>query len=508
MVLFVEQLSLKIDGNQLVNNLSLSLHKGKTTALVGESGSGKSLTALAISQLLPHQTRVSKNSHIQLDELKLLEQSEHNMNSIRGKRIAMIFQDAMAALNPVLTVGKQIMECMPHHLGLKKHLCHQKMLDLLSEVGFKDPIQTTKSYPHQLSGGMRQRAMIALALAGDPDVLIADEPTTALDVTLQQQILALLKKLQQQRNIALLLITHDLRLVKQFADTVVVLYQGKVVESAEAQAFFSAPQHAYSQQLLEAQLDDICPQQTPISETLLTVNHLKVHFPIKKGLLRRTVDVVKAVDDISFTLQKGQCIALVGESGSGKTTTGRALLDLITKTCGEITFTHGFSREKHQIIFQDPYNSLNSRLTVRDILLEGPLAHNKTLSDQELSGLLMRVGLKSEHLHRYPHQFSGGQRQRIGIARALALNPEFIILDEPTSALDVTTQAQILALLKSLQQQLGLSYLLITHDFHVVRSLADDILVMLQGKIVESGPASLVLLNPQHTYTKKLLSDA
>lgn len=518
-----------------VKHLSLQVQQGETVALVGESGSGKSITALSIARLLPDAGRVT-SGQVLLENDDLMAKSEREMRSIRGNRIAMIFQEPMTSLNPVVKIGRQIIESILLHERLSKAAAEQRCLNLLDAVGLPEPARNMSEYPHQLSGGMRQRVMIAIALATNPELLIADEPTTALDVTIQAQVLSLLKSLQEQRNMGMIFITHDLGVVQQIADRVIVMRHGEIVENALTADFFKTPQHAYSQQLLNAlpsmekrglKLSDhnkhVAQQgQTEFSQqAILKVDRLKVHFPIKAGVLKTTVGHVKAVNEVSFELSPGRTLALVGESGCGKTTVGKSILQLITVTDGVIEFSGDNllalkgeqllnKRRDLQIIFQDPYSSLNPRMLIGDIIEEGMIAlGEKSDANQrsaEIDQLLHQVGLPEDARYRYPHEFSGGQRQRICIARALAVKPKVIICDEPTSALDVSVQAQVLNLLKDLQNKLGVSYLFITHDMAVVSYLADDVAVMNEGVIVEQGSVMEVLTNPQHQYTKKLLS--
>jgi ABC-type microcin C transport system duplicated ATPase subunit YejF len=516
----------------VVENLSFNINSGKTLALVGESGSGKSMTALAIMQLLPNAARISHASEIFFQQQDLLLLPEISMRKIRGGRIAMIFQEALAALNPVLTIEQQIKEVLRSHLHLSKQAQQNRILELLETVGIPDPNYYAKTYPHQLSGGLRQRAMIAIALAADPLLLIADEPTTALDVTIQAQVLKLLQDIQAKTNMSLLFITHDLGIVSQMADEVVVLKQGHNVEHASAKKFFAQPQHEYSKKLFASLLDmrtivhnsaqnSNCFAQKSIEKPLLQVKNLQVYFPIRRGVLKRTIGYIKAVDDVSLTLDSGKTLALVGESGSGKTTLGRAILQLIKPTAGEVKFdnleltnikasTLRALRQKFQIVFQDPYTSLDPRMIINDIIEEGMLIQKINKSpkqrQQRIDELLSLVGLEPDYKFRYPHEFSGGQRQRICIARALAVEPQLLICDEPTSALDVSIQMQILNLLRRLQQELNLSYLLITHNFGVVAYLADQVAVMQYGKIIEQGTTEKILFNPEQKYTQQLLA--
>ncbi|MDW3095131.1 MAG: dipeptide ABC transporter ATP-binding protein [Gammaproteobacteria bacterium] len=522
-----------------VKDISFEVNNGETFALVGESGSGKSITALSIARLLPDAAKISQGQ-VLLNGDNLLDHSEREMRSVRGSKISMIFQEPMTSLNPVIKIGDQIIESMIHHESISKSVARGRCLDLLNAVGLPNAQRNMKEYPHQLSGGMRQRIMIAIALAASPDVLIADEPTTALDVTIQAQVLELLKKLQEELKMGLIFITHDLGVVQQIADRVAVMRYGEIVETASSEAFFLSPKHAYSQQLLNAvpsihkrgtrlsvngeqAIDSISPSVQPDEHDhpVLDVHQLKVHFPIRKGIFKRVVGYVKAVNDVSLKLYPGKTLALVGESGCGKTTVGKSILRLLEVTNGDVNFQGQnlisldgealrARRSELQIVFQDPYSSLNPRMLVGDIIEEGMVSlgieNNASQRRLTVAKLLGQVGLPEDASNRYPHEFSGGQRQRICIARALAVKPQVIICDEPTSALDVSVQAQVLNLLKDLQAKLGMSYLFITHDMSVVSYLADDVAVMHGGEIVESGTALDVLQNPQHDYTKKLLS--
>ena len=518
----INQLTICFGQNKAVDRLDFSMAKGACVGLVGESGSGKSLSAAAMLQLLPNAATVSYNSQIIFNQQDILSYSESQMRQLRGRKIGMIFQDAMSAFNPVFTVGYQISEVLMKHLGVSKRQSIERAHQLLSEVGIKDPIRCYRSYAHELSGGMRQRAMIAMAISAEPEVLIADEPTTALDVTIQAQVIELLNRLKQQRQMTLLFISHDLAVVSKLADEVVVLQKGVKVEQASALIFFQQPRHVYSRQLIDAiPTNSARHHQTDNTPTLLSVNNLRVYFAVRSNLLRRKIDEVKAVDDISFDLKRAQTLALVGESGSGKTTTAKAISQLIPTTSGSIVFEHEDLlqiknkrlrqlKSDIQIIFQDPYSSLNPRLLVRDSIAEGLIAQGKfkhwQAAEQAVDQALQQVGLETEMKWRYPHEFSGGQRQRICIARALVLKPKLLILDEPTSALDVSIQMQILALLDQLQQQLGLSYLLITHNLGIVAYLAHRVAVMYQGKIVEQGLTADILHRPQQSYTQQLLA--
>ncbi|MDR2678339.1 MAG: ABC transporter ATP-binding protein [Zoogloeaceae bacterium] len=598
-LLNVTDLSLVISGGKLapelpaVEGLTLTLHAGETLALVGESGCGKSLTALALMRLLPPAVRIAGGAVCLRDE-NLLRLPEAAMRTRRGREMAMIFQEPATSLNPVLTVGQQIGEALARRVrGIRGRAAREAAAELLRQVGIAEPVRRLDEYPFQLSGGMKQRVMIAIALAGTPEILIADEPTTALDVTVQSQILDLLLRLQAERGMTMLLITHDLGVVARMAHRVGVMYAGQLVEVASRERFFSAPRHPYSQALFAALPEAargqrlfalpgqvpalaampvacrfagrcargqaVCREQappwleedahgagirchfpgagaerghaedasaaarTPVSTDapLLRLEGLAVHFPIRKGLLQRTREVVRAVDGVSLTLSPGKTLALVGESGCGKSTAGRALLRLVPWTAGQLFWAdkpvplHDARRwrdlrRQMQMVFQDPFASLNPRLTVGEILLEGMVALGVTASLREgrpaLEKLLAQVGLAAEVMARYPHEFSGGQRQRIAIARALAVSPQVLICDEPTSALDVSVQAQILNLLKDLQAELGLACLFISHNFAVVRYLAHEIAVMYLGRVVERGEAGKVLAAPAHPYTRALLS--
>jgi len=580
-----------------VDGISFEVRKGETFALLGESGCGKSMTALSIMRLVPQPAGHIVDGSVLMGDTDLLQLSEMDMRAMRGGRIAMIFQEPQSSLNPVLTIGEQIIESVLCHLPLKRAQAKVRVVELLDAVGIPDPTRRYKEYPHQLSGGMKQRVMIAIALAGEPELLIADEPTTALDVTIQAQVLELLADLQRQTNMAMLFITHDLGVVSNIADRIAVMYAGQIVEQAGRDKFFSEPRHPYTCKLFESlprankreeslaviegsvpslltefsgcrfadRCDyawDVCRQSVPRwlgddetgvrchrfdeavdqpvhelvekvdlaktqappgSDIILSVDKLKVHFPIQKGLLKRTVGYVKAVDGVSLHIAEGHTLALVGESGCGKTTVGKGILQLLKPTSGKVEFnghnlialdrkTMRGLRSDIQIIFQDPYSSMNPRMMVKDIIAEGMIAQNTVATrgerDRRIDELLEQVGLPVESKQRYPHEFSGGQRQRICIARALAVNPKLIICDEPTSALDVSVQAQILNLLKELQQRHGLAYLFITHNLSVVEYLAHDVAVMYLGRIVEHGPVKTVFAKPAHPYTEALLSAA
>lgn len=529
-LLTIRDLSIALPRDQqyfkALDGLNLTINSNETLALVGESGSGKSLTALAILQLLAPTARIFSKSVITLKDQDLLNLSEVAMRKVRGGKIGIIFQEASLTFNPVLTIGYQISEALRCHLKLNRQQCQERVLELLHEVGIPNPQRCAKSYVHELSGGMRQRAMIAMALVPQPELLIADEPTTALDATLQLQIIDLLKNIQQQTNRGLLFITHDLGLVYRIADQVAVISQGRIIEKAATKEFFAHPKHDYSKKLLQAvpawekMLPPVMPQAGDQAK-VLTVENLKIYFPIRRGLLQRTVDYVKAVDGVSFSVNSGQTLAIIGESGSGKTTIAKGILHLLPVFSGQMNFLdHSWSslssrrvnklRGQLQMIFQDPYSSMNPRMRVGEIIAEGMLlqgmAKNYRQCLPEIRSLLDKVGLSKTVADRFPHEFSGGQRQRICIARALAMRPKLIICDEPTSALDVIVQMEILQLLRSLQQELGISYLLITHNIAVVAFLAQEVVVLHQGKVVESGTVSKVLFEPQQNYTKQLLA--
>ncbi len=519
----VKDLSVKFNNTSVVDAISFDICRGETFALVGESGSGKSMTALAALNILPHNATVDC-AIMALQNDNLAHFSEEEWCKVRGRRIAIIFQDPIASLNPVMKIGAQIAEVITLHFDLPKKIINQRVVELLEQVELPHAAKRVNDYPHQLSGGQRQRVMIAMALAGQPDLLIADEPTTALDVTIQAQILALLKTIQQKTGMALWLISHDLALVASIAQRVAVMQKGKIVEVGQAQALFNQPTHAYTQKLIAA-LPSMKNCETraikPETSAFLDVRNFSCFYPIRKGIFKRVVDQVRAVDGVSFTLQRGKTLALVGESGCGKTTLGKALLHLIPFNSGEvfldgIAFHHltGESLRKEraamQIIFQDPFSSMNPRLLVGDIIAEGLSALRPEMSSSEREArvrrLLQRVELPKNAMYRYPHEFSGGQRQRICIARALAVEPKVIICDEPTSALDVSVQSQIIQLLKALQKEQGMSYLFITHDLAVVSEIADDVAVMYRGQIVEQGAVAQILTQPQHAYTQKLIA--
>lgn len=509
-----------------VAGVSFEIGKGECFALVGESGSGKSVTALSVLRLLPQNGRI-QSGRVVLDGADVFAVSERDMGSIRGGKIGIVFQDPMTSLNPVLTIGQQIAETLMLHRHLKGVALRRRSMELLDQVGLPHPDRHLSEYPHQLSGGMRQRVMIALALAGEPALLIADEPTTALDVTLQAQVLDLLRRLRKETGMALWLITHDFGTVAEVADRIAVMRAGVLVETSGPE-FFDGPQHVYSRELLNAmpRLGACLQRESPEEERsfpeqpLLEVEDFKVYYPVRQGVFQRTVDHVRAVDGVTFRVERGETLALVGESGCGKTTLGKALLNLIPATAGEVRLdgvsisnaTLGVRHKAQaelQIVFQDPYSSMNPRMIVGDILEEGLRAQRPRMAPAErrerIETLLLAVGLPVSARSRYPHEFSGGQRQRLCIARALAVEPRLIVCDEPTSALDVSVQAQVIRLLKELQDRHGLSYLFITHDLAVVSELADRVAVMHSGKMVEMGPTRQVLFNPKNAYTRRLL---
>ncbi len=562
---------------QAVRGVSFTINKGETLALVGESGSGKSVTALSILRLLPIEPMgqivfdglVILNRHCDADTppsviasaakqsscaapcrargrltaqrsplprgraaldrhgatplaMTMTDESETPIQNLRGNRIAMIFQEPMTSLNPLHTIEKQIGEVLFVHKGLSETAAKTRILELLALVGLPDPEKRLTAYPHELSGGQRQRVMIAMALANDPDLLIADEPTTALDVTIQAQILALLKDIQQKMGMALLMITHDLGIVRRIADRVCVMKAGEIVESGKTNEIFAAPQHPYTKMLLASEPKGLAPKAAPDAPLVMKADNIKVHFPIKTGLLRRVTDTIRAVDGISLTLRAGETIGIVGESGSGKTTLGLALLRL-TDCTGKIIFD-GQSieslsrkdmrplRQAMQVVFQDPYGSLSPRMTVGDIIAEGLDIHGLVGSAAErqsrIEAAMSDVGLDPALQTRFPHEFSGGQRQRIAIARAMILRPKLVILDEPTSALDRSVQAQIIDLLRDLQKRYGLAYLFISHDLRVVKALSNYVIVMKDGHVVEEGAADSLFQAPQKEYTKALLRAA
>jgi microcin C transport system ATP-binding protein len=514
----------KVEGGTLeaVRRVSFDIDKGETVALVGESGSGKSVTALSILQLLPYPKASHPSGSILLDGRELVDADERTLREVRGDRVGIIFQEPMTSLNPLHTIDRQIGETLMLHRGMSKAAARARALELLHLVRLQEAEERLGAYPHQLSGGQRQRVMIAMALANEPDLLIADEPTTALDVTIQAQILQLLRDLQQRLGMAMLLITHDLTIVRKVADRVCVMTQGQIVESGPIEEVFQRPRHGYTQRLLAAE-----PKGRPLSRAddaplVMAGDNVKVHFPIQKGLLRRTVGYVKAVDGVDLSIRRGQTVGVVGESGSGKTTLGLALLRLL-KSEGGIRFRdrniQGWSsrrlrplRRDMQIVFQDPFGSLSPRMSVAQIIEEGLTLHglggDRRGRRRLVSKVLEEVGLDPESQDRFPHEFSGGQRQRISIARAMVLEPSFVVLDEPTSALDMSVQAQIVDLLRDLQARRGLAYMFISHDLRVVRALSDHVIVMRDGQVVEQGDAAGVFDRPKHPYTRALMAAA
>lgn len=553
-LLSIRQLNIVFQGSQsdtyAVKNLDLEIPRGKVVGLVGESGSGKSVTSLSIMRLLS-ATSSKCTGEILFDNKNLLLLPELEMRKIRGQKISMIFQEPMTSLNPVFRIGYQLMEGLRLHKKMSLIEAQEKAESLLNQVGLPDPKQKMKSYPHELSGGQRQRVMIAMAIACEPQLLIADEPTTALDVTIQKQILDLLQKLQADLGMAMLFITHDLSMIRKMANEVSILHKGVCVDKGPTENIFSKPQHPYTKGLLNCR-PQVHPQARRLptindymsengveksfdvvslgrrealhltqKEPLLSVKNLQKYYPIKSSFFNFNKKWVKAVDDVSFQLQQGRVLGLVGESGCGKTTLGRTLLRLIEPTAGEIIYRNKNLcniegeelrqlRQKIQIVFQDPYSSLNPRMTIGRAITEPMKVHDLYKTQEErwarAEGLLKKVGLKPEFLNRYPHEFSGGQRQRVCIARALAVNPEFIVCDESVSALDVSVQAQILNLLMDLKDEFKLTYIFISHDLSIVRFIADEVAVMNQGRIVEHGLVDDIYKNPQNEYTKKLLS--
>jgi len=505
-----------------VKNISFDIGAGETVALVGESGSGKSVTALSVIQLLPYQLAHHPSGSIKFLGQEMMGAPNSELHSIRGDRIAIIFQEPMTSLNPLHTIERQVGEIMMIHKGLDRETTRERIIDLLSQVGLPEVESRLQDYPHQLSGGQRQRVMIAMALANDPDLLIADEPTTALDVTIQAQILKLLRELQQKRGMSMLLITHDLGIVRKVADRVCVMTDGEIVEAGETEEIFERPSHSYTQHLLAAE-----PKGGPVkphedAPEIMAADDLKVWFPIKRGVLRRVVGHIKAVDGVTVRVHEGHTVGVVGESGSGKTTLAMGLLR-VQSSMGEIRFRgaelHDMGwkelrplRREMQIVFQDPYGSLSPRMSIGQIIEEGLAVHGG-LGDYDarraiIGDALTEVGLEPEMQDRYPHEFSGGQRQRIAIARAMVLKPKFVVLDEPTSALDMSVQAQIVDLLRDLQERHRLAYMFISHDLKVVRALADEVIVMRAGKVVEQGPAAGIFEAPKEAYTRALIAAA
>ncbi|QNQ61601.1 ABC transporter ATP-binding protein [Brucella sp. 6810] len=505
-----------------VDRISFDIAEGETVALVGESGSGKSVSALSVLKLLPYPAASHPSGEILFNGTNLMRASEPELRRVRGNDITMIFQEPMTSLNPLHTIERQVSEILRVHQGMGEQAARARTLQLLHEVGIREPEKRLNAFPHQLSGGQRQRVMIAMALANKPKLLIADEPTTALDVTVQAQILNLLAELKAAQGMSMLFITHDLGIVRKIADKVCVMNKGEIVEAGRTRDIFDNPQHPYTKHLLAAEPKGEPPLADPTAKVVMEGKDIRVWFPIKKGFMRRTVDHVKAVDGINVNLRAGQTLGVVGESGSGKTTLGLALSRMISSR-GEIRFEGRdiarFSfkdmrplRREMQIVFQDPFGSLSPRMTIADIIAEGLLVHEPRLSaddrDARVIAALNEVNLDPETRFRYPHEFSGGQRQRIAIARAMVLNPKFVMLDEPTSALDMSVQAQVVDLLRALQKKHDLAYLFISHDLKVVRALANDVLVMRNGKMVEYGPAKDIFANPQTDYTKALMAAA
>ena len=525
-LLEVEDLSVsfRVEGGTLeaVRHVSFRIDKGETVALVGESGSGKSVTALSILQLLPYPKASHPSGRIRLDGRELVGADERTLREVRGDRVGIIFQEPMTSLNPLHTIDRQISETLTLHRGMGRADARARALELLHLVRLQEAEERLGAYPHQLSGGQRQRVMIAMALANEPDLLIADEPTTALDVTIQAQILQLLRDLQQRLGMAMLLITHDLTIVRKVADRVCVMTQGRIVETGPVAQVFERPQHPYTQHLLAAEPKGRPLERAAGAPVVMAGDEVKVHFPIQRGLLRRTVGYVKAVDGVDLSIRRGQTVGVVGESGSGKTTLGLALLRLL-RSEGAICFRdqdiQGWSsrrlrplRRDMQIVFQDPFGSLSPRMSVAQIIEEGLKLH-RLGGDRDgrrrlVAKVLEEVGLDPESQDRYPHEFSGGQRQRVSIARAMVLEPSFVVLDEPTSALDMSVQAQIVDLLRDLQARRGLAYMFISHDLRVVRALSDRVIVMRDGQVVEQGDAADIFDRPRHPYTQALMAAA
>ena len=502
----------------VVEDVSFSVDRGKTLALVGESGSGKTLTAMSIMQLLPMGAKVCDRSMIHWQGQNLLCFTERQMQSLRGGDIAMIFQDAMSAFHPTITIGAQIIESIICHGKKSRHLAHHWAKELLHDVGIHDVKRTMNAYAHQLSGGMRQRAMIAMALVASPKLLIADEPSTSLDVSVQAQVLDLLLSLQKKHQMSILFISHDLAVVSQVADDVVVMQGGYQIEQAAAKQFFASPKSEYSKRLLASVPSMTCQRSFTgdKSQPIIDVRNLKVHYPIRRGLFKRVAGYVKAVDGVDFKLNASKTLALVGESGSGKTTVAKALFGLVDASYDSFDIHYDsnsngelpYPTSPMQMIFQDPYAAINPRMMIYDVVAEGlrALKWPEDAIRSRVTLMMDQVGLPKSAKWRYPNQFSGGQRQRICIARALVCAPKILVLDEPTSALDVSVQKQVLDLLLSLQTGMNLSYVLITHHLAVVAQIADDVVVMQHGKVVESGPTAMVLGHPQQAYTKKLLA--
>ncbi|CAN7559530.1 ABC transporter ATP-binding protein [Rhizobium sp. LjRoot254] len=505
-----------------VDHVSFDIAKGEIVALVGESGSGKSVTANSVLKLLPYPSASHPSGEIFFKGKDLLKARPEELRHVRGNDITMIFQEPMTSLNPLHNIERQVGEILHLHQDISREAGRKRVIELLKEVGIREPEKRLGAFPHELSGGQRQRVMIAMALANRPELLIADEPTTALDVTVQARILELLAKLKADHGMSMLFITHDLGIVRKFADRVCVMTKGKIVETGSTAEIFANPQHEYTRHLLAAEPKGEPPESDASKPIIIETDNLKVWFPIKTGFLRRTTDYVKAVDGVDLSLKAGHTLGIVGESGSGKTTLGLAMTRLIASK-GRVAFvgqdiqSYSFSdmrplRREMQIVFQDPYGSLSPRMSVGDIVGEGLSVHEPGISaearDARVSDALAETGLDPETRHRYPHEFSGGQRQRIAIARAMVLKPKFVMLDEPTSALDMSVQAQVVELLRDLQARHDLAYLFISHDLKVVRALANDIIVMRNGKVVEHGAAKDLFADPKEDYTKALLAAA
>jgi len=525
-LLSVRDLSVQFrqDGRNVlaVDRVSFDIEQGETVALVGESGSGKSVTALSVLKLLPYPMASHPSGAIEFDGTDLLALDESRLRKVRGNDIAMIFQEPMTSLNPLHTVERQIGEILKIHQGMSETAAREHTVELLTQVGIHEPERRLDSFPHQLSGGQRQRVMIAMALANNPSLLIADEPTTALDVTVQAQILELLADLKKSRKMAMLFITHDLGIVRKVADRVCVMTGGHIVETGPTEEIFANPQHSYTRKLLAAEPKGTPPEEDEDAPLVMEGKEIRVWFPVRKGFLRRTVDHVKAVTDIDVMLRAGQTLGIVGESGSGKTTLGLALTRMISsrgiirfegREINQYSFRQMRPLRRHmQIVFQDPFGALSPRMSVGEIVAEGLGIHEPQLSrrarEKRVVEALQEVNLDPETRHRYPHEFSGGQRQRIAIARSIILNPRFIMLDEPTSALDMSVQAQVVDLLRDLQKKHNLAYLFISHDLKVVKALANELLVMRHGRVVEQGPAAEIFAEPKTDYTRALLAAA